>query len=481
MAKIHHNKIFFLRQRPAERRFVTRLEALFFIACALFVFADQSFAQFKDVLPKVGIRIGGMLGSTGLADQRAGYLGRVYLRHILFKTLQGELNAGFGEIRGSYYRTQLIPLEYRLILELQSTKYWAPFFYGGVGVANFRVQNNSILATRGAPKAGWAAHFPVGVGTQVMLGDVAALELNGGYNLAFTDGLDAAKTGKNDGFWTFELGVTIVGDRGSDDPDGDGLTNNEEKLIGTDPLNPDTDGDALRDGEEVRKYHTNPLNPDTDGDGLLDGEEVLKYHTDPLNVDTDGDILSDGDEVLKHLTDPLRVDTDADTLSDGDEVLRYRTNPLNPDTDAGTIPDGVEVRRGSNPLDPADDIPKPKKEELSIEINKPIVLSGVVFKFNSAVITAQSGEILEKAFNTMAQHPEIAVEIHGHTDIIGKPSVNLRLSLARAEAVKAHIVRKGIAASRIATKGFGATRPIATNKTEAGRQQNRRIEFVRVK
>lgn len=66
------------------------------------------------------------------------------------------------------------------------------------------------------------------------------------------------------------------------DPDHDGLTNLQEFLLGTDPHNPDTDGDGLSDGDEVNIYHTNPLVADTDGDGIPDGVEILTG-TDPLN------------------------------------------------------------------------------------------------------------------------------------------------------------------------------------------------------
>ena len=119
---------------------------------------------------------------------------------------------------------------------------------------------------------------------------------------------------------------------GTCDQDRDGLTNNEESVIGTDPTNPDTDGDSIYDGDEVHTTLTNPLNPDTDGDGLSDGAEDLNQNgivepteTSATNPDTDGDGLSDGDEVNIYHTDPRDADSDNDGLSDGDEThIPYR-------------------------------------------------------------------------------------------------------------------------------------------------------------
>lgn len=114
------------------------------------------------------------------------------------------------------------------------------------------------------------------------------------------------------------------------DTDGDGLSDDEELAIGSDPLNRDYDADGILDGEEVYLYGTDPLNNDTDGDGLLDGDEVYLYGTDPLSADTDGDGLSDTDELFIYGTDPLRWDTDGDGVSDGDEIFVHGTDPHNP-------------------------------------------------------------------------------------------------------------------------------------------------------
>ena len=97
---------------------------------------------------------------------------------------------------------------------------------------------------------------------------------------------------------------------GSRDSDGDGLSDDEESMRGTDPFNKDSDKDGLSDYEEVKIYHTDPLNPDTDFDGLLDGEEVYKWKTNPLKRDTDGGGVDDWHEIFVDKTDPLNPDND---------------------------------------------------------------------------------------------------------------------------------------------------------------------------
>ena len=100
------------------------------------------------------------------------------------------------------------------------------------------------------------------------------------------------------------------------DTDSDGLDDEQELILGTDPINPDSDGDGLLDGEEVNNHLTDPLLADTDNDGLSDSEEINRYGTDPLNPDSDGDGASDGDEINRDGTNPKDSD-DADVDTDG--------------------------------------------------------------------------------------------------------------------------------------------------------------------
>ncbi|MBJ7355906.1 hypothetical protein, partial [Nocardioides sp.] len=147
------------------------------------------------------------------------------------------------------------------------------------------------------------------------------------------------------------------------DSDDDGLTDEEEAEIGTDPQDPDTDNDGLSDGDEVNTHTTDPLDPDTDDGGVTDGAEV-DHGTDPLNGaddlpgtgDADGDGLTDVEEGELG-TDPNDPDTDDDGLSDGAEVNTYGTDPLDADTDDGGVTDGAEVGNGTDPLDGEDDVP----------------------------------------------------------------------------------------------------------------------------
>jgi len=140
---------------------------------------------------------------------------------------------------------------------------------------------------------------------------------------------------------------------GQTDADGDGLTNDREVALGTDPLLPDTDSDKLLDRDEVDTHLTNPLDPDTDDDGLQDGDEIQTHQTDPRTPDVDGDGRADGDEIAGG-SDPRNPDSDGDGLRDGDEI-RLETDPRNPDSDGDGLRDGQENETCPRPRIPDSD------------------------------------------------------------------------------------------------------------------------------
>ena len=108
--------------------------------------------------------------------------------------------------------------------------------------------------------------------------------------------------------------------------------------------------------------------------------------------------------------------------------------------------------------------------------------SGIQFDTNSAVIKADSIPILDNAVASITQEfaafPNIKIEVAGHTDNVGRASANQQLSQDRAQAVLEYLGSKGVDATRLTAKGYGATKPIADNKTEIARATNRRIEFT---
>ncbi|MCX7636765.1 MAG: OmpA family protein [Cyclobacteriaceae bacterium] len=106
------------------------------------------------------------------------------------------------------------------------------------------------------------------------------------------------------------------------------------------------------------------------------------------------------------------------------------------------------------------------------------VLRNIYFDFDKATFRTESYTELNKLERMMAENPNLKVEIAGHTDNIGTAAYNMQLSQRRAEAVKDYLVKKGIDPRRVVAKGYGKTRPLASNDDEKeGRELNRRVEF----
>ena len=508
----------------------------------VFCFSYTTQAQFKDWGTKIGLRYNQLfpenefknVGFSGndkisFADYQFSYLALAdgFIAFEVTKSVELQLNIGYGSYAGkdylnSLYRTEIIPVDLRIRISPFDMKGWNPYFYFGGGAMHYNVLNEpDQISPIHVQKDGWTGEFPMGIGSEFAITPTLLLDIALGGATSTTSNLNYYKSknsGSYDSYFVISTGLTFTGESGSSDRDNDGLTKDEEDELGTNSKNPDSDGDGIKDGDEVNKYKTNPLladtdldglsdyqeiytyhtNPnwaDTDNDGLSDGDEIRKYKTDPLKSDTDGDGLSDGDEVLKYRTDPNNPDTDGDGLNDYDEVFRYKTNPLSKDsdsdgltdydeikvhntdpnksdTDLGGINDGAEVKRGTNPLDPDDDY---------VKIGAPVILNGINFESSKAGITSTSEKTLRNVLKTLQTYPDIYIEISGYTDNSGSAKLNLKLSQERADAVKDWLISHGIDAKRLTAKGYGSDKPIASNKTPESRAKNRRIEFMRTK
>ncbi|MDZ7593679.1 MAG: OmpA family protein [Thiobacillus sp.] len=110
-----------------------------------------------------------------------------------------------------------------------------------------------------------------------------------------------------------------------------------------------------------------------------------------------------------------------------------------------------------------------------------LVLEGVNFEFDKAVIRPQDYAILDQNIVALKEWGDVDVEVAGHTCSIGTEEYNLGLSQRRAEAVRNYLVSKGVSADRLTVRGYGESRPVASNDTREGRAQNRRVELVRYK
>lgn len=108
-----------------------------------------------------------------------------------------------------------------------------------------------------------------------------------------------------------------------------------------------------------------------------------------------------------------------------------------------------------------------------------ITMNNIYFDTGKSSLKTASGGELDEIAKALKSHPELKIEVDGHTDNVGNSSSNHHLSQQRAESVRAALVALGVPIRRIGAKGFGDSKPVASNADEAGRAQNRRVELVR--
>jgi outer membrane protein OmpA-like peptidoglycan-associated protein len=130
---------------------------------------------------------------------------------------------------------------------------------------------------------------------------------------------------------------------------------------------------------------------------------------------------------------------------------------------------------------PGGDKPGCPKKALIVVTEKEIrITQQIQFEFNKAIIKPGiSFKILDEVAGVLVDNPKITLEVQGHTDNVGADAYNMRLSQARADAVRAYLVARGIAAARLAARGYGFHQPLVPNSTDANRALNRRVQFIR--
>lgn len=162
----------------------------------------------------------------------------------------------------------------------------------------------------------------------------------------------------------------------------------------------------------------------------------------------------------------------------GETHLYFLDQPSNPLIIAGQLPEGIsQMIKIDFPLNVP---PTGSPMEQALAQKKPVEIYGIYFDFNSASLKPASEAVLKQIADILQKNPAWKLSVAGHTDNIGDSGFNQSLSERRAAAVKDALVKEyKIAADRLSTTGYGASRPIATNATVEGRARNRRVELQR--
>ncbi|MBI1782901.1 MAG: OmpA family protein [Sphingobacteriales bacterium] len=296
----------------------------------------------------------------------------------------------------------------------------------------------------------FGANIPVGVGLQVNLSNEVYMQLQAQYKLANTD------NAQDHLYYSFGILQALKKVKEIAPP-----------VVIPPPAPKDTDKDGVIDSLDACPTVPGPASlngcPDTDGDGILDKDDAcpdkkgtIKYKGCPV-PDTDGDGIND----------------DEDKCPSVSGLARYGGCPI-PDTDG----DGINDEEDKCPTVPgvAENFGCPKIDEVVVQ-KVEYAAKNIYFATGKYPLLSKSFNPLNEVVKIMAEHPELKLDISGHTDNTGDAVKNQALSENRAKAVLDYLVKKGVAANRITSAGYGQHQPVAENKTAAGKAKNRRVEI----
>jgi outer membrane protein OmpA-like peptidoglycan-associated protein len=350
----------------------------------------------------------------------------------------------------------------------------------------------------------------------VQLASATSAELLAGAKLRVLEGFVvgvAAGPGIADGVGTPTARVIgMVGwapvperDRSDEDDDGDGVLNGRDACVDQkgvtddDPRKngcppPDRDNDRIPDALDacpslVGRSSGDPTQSgcpaDYDRDGVPDSEDACPNQKGVSSIDP------------KRNGCPGEVDTDLDGIADRQDACPKAKGSTNEDPSKNGCPtqdgdgdgiadidDACPNERGAP--DKADKSKNGCPKDVRVTTGEIVILRQVHFKLGGSslneTVDPVSDDLLTEVRDVILQHPEIQIiEVQGHADDTGTSEFNKQLSEQRAQAVRGWLVKKGIDAKRLVSRGYGATRPIATNQTDDGKAANRRVQFVIVK
>jgi outer membrane protein OmpA-like peptidoglycan-associated protein len=272
----------------------------------------------------------------------------------------------------------------------------------------------------------------------------------------------------------------------------------------------DTDGDGVEDYRDKcpntpeaawGKVDTLGCPLDTDGDGVPDYIDECpetpeaawgKVDEKGCPIDSDGDGVPDYLDACPDTPEAAYGKVDANGCpmdSDKDGVPDYLDQcPNTPeaaaglvdsvgcplDSDGDGVPDYIDQCPAVPGIEANKGCPEMKREVRQL-LQK--AMQGIEFETGKATIKKKSFPLLDKIAEIFIENSNYIIEVQGHTDDVGKAEVNKKISEKRAQAVMKYLEKKGVAAERMSAVGYGPDVPIADNRTKAGRQKNRRVEF----
>ena len=304
-------------------------------------------------------------------------------------------------------------------------------------------------------------------GFNIWFHETLGLNFESNYKIAPDLGIDGLETAAYIGRHHFQHSISLVWRFGKKDADKDGISDKDDLCPDVFGLKafagcPDSDGDGIEDSKDACPNIAGTKGtqgcPDADGDGVKDTDDLCPSVAGEFNgcPDTDGDGLADNYDACP-------------------EVSGDKANKGCPWSD--TDKDGV-----TDNIDKCVTVPGPASNngcpvKLTVEAKKKLGTYAKTIQFNSGKATFKPGvtETLDAVAEVMKEFATITFDVEGYTDSVGKASSNKALSQKRAQAVVDYLASHGIDGARLTAVGYGEANPIATNKTKAGRAQNRRV------
>ena len=341
-------------------------------------------------------------------------------------------------------------------------------------------------------EVGTHVQIPVGFGLNYMIGSHSMLSLESQYRYSMVDLRNNVQIALG---VSFSVGKVVLGELASDpleytpedvvveDEEVKPVFVNQRELIEASLIEEEKETMQESDYSEMIE------DLDSDGDGVMDSKDACPDLYGPPEkdgcplLDADKDGIEDPDDACPTVAGLIALngcpDSDGDGVKDSEDLCPEVAGTIDGCPEADDDMDGIPNSADKCPNMPGDlahsGCPEMEKEEKNM---LKLAAENIQFEFGKAHLKAISYETLDKIVDLLKKYPEFELEIVGHTDDVGRKQSNLELSLDRATSCKDYLISRKIDAMRIKVLAEGELKPLDSNRTETGRELNRRVEFI---